>query len=196
MRRPTSADVRNAHIRGRRQRGRSRTPRFPPLPPARRRPIDSIAGLREIERVFRRVVVFTYDNTDRTWRCWFWMTRDYLPRSLPSMSVSLPSLPRHGLELVPSTAPVSSSAGRCSGHTDRDSIVVATSVERGRPLHRISQLARRPLPARLAGVAARGWSARKVKDGKQPEFLAQDLPMATRVLDEGALAGGLRLRSS
>ncbi len=40
---------------------------------------DPIAGLREMQRVARRVVVFTCDTTDRGWRRRFWLTRDYLP---------------------------------------------------------------------------------------------------------------------
>ena len=40
---------------------------------------DPIAGLREMQRVARRVVVFTCETTDRTWRSRFWLTRDYLP---------------------------------------------------------------------------------------------------------------------
>jgi hypothetical protein len=38
-----------------------------------------IAGLREMRRVARRVVVFTCDTSDRSWRERFWLTRDYLP---------------------------------------------------------------------------------------------------------------------
>ena len=40
---------------------------------------DPIAGLLEMRRVGRRVVVFTYDNSDTEWRHRFWLTRDYLP---------------------------------------------------------------------------------------------------------------------
>ena len=40
---------------------------------------DPIAGLREMRRVARRVVVFTYDASDAGWRHRFWLTRDYLP---------------------------------------------------------------------------------------------------------------------
>jgi SAM-dependent methyltransferase len=40
---------------------------------------DPIAGLREMRRVARRVVVFTCDTNDRSWRRRFWLTRDYLP---------------------------------------------------------------------------------------------------------------------
>jgi SAM-dependent methyltransferase len=38
---------------------------------------DPIAGLREMRRVARRVVVFTFDETG--WRHRFWLPRDYLP---------------------------------------------------------------------------------------------------------------------
>jgi SAM-dependent methyltransferase len=39
---------------------------------------DPIAGLREMRRVARRVVVFTHDGSDSERRR-FWLTRDYLP---------------------------------------------------------------------------------------------------------------------
>jgi SAM-dependent methyltransferase len=40
---------------------------------------DPIAGLREMRRVARRVVVFTCDTSETAWRGRFWLTRDYLP---------------------------------------------------------------------------------------------------------------------
>jgi hypothetical protein len=40
---------------------------------------DPIAGMREMRRVARRVVVFTCETTERSWRRRFWLTRDYLP---------------------------------------------------------------------------------------------------------------------
>ncbi len=40
---------------------------------------DPIAGMREMQRVARRVVVFTCDTCDLAWRHKFWLTRDYLP---------------------------------------------------------------------------------------------------------------------
>src|SRR5881394_3758387 len=42
---------------------------------------DPIAGLREMRRVARRVVVFTFDASDFAWRRRFWLTRDYLPEA-------------------------------------------------------------------------------------------------------------------
>jgi SAM-dependent methyltransferase len=40
---------------------------------------DPIAGLREMRRVARRVVVFTHDTSDTGWHRRFWLARDYLP---------------------------------------------------------------------------------------------------------------------
>ncbi|MDI2128413.1 MerR family transcriptional regulator [Yinghuangia seranimata] len=40
---------------------------------------DPIAGLREMRRVARRVVVFTHDDSASGWLHRFWLTRDYLP---------------------------------------------------------------------------------------------------------------------
>ncbi len=40
---------------------------------------DPIAGLREMRRVAKRVVVFTYDASEIGWRERFWLSRDYLP---------------------------------------------------------------------------------------------------------------------
>ncbi|HEY1621103.1 MAG TPA: class I SAM-dependent methyltransferase [Streptosporangiaceae bacterium] len=39
---------------------------------------DPIAGLREMRRVARRVVVFTHDSSEAGWQR-FWLARDYLP---------------------------------------------------------------------------------------------------------------------
>ncbi|OSP44204.1 MerR family transcriptional regulator [Streptomyces sp. 13-12-16] len=40
---------------------------------------DPVAGLREMRRVARRVVVFTYDASTPGWPERFWLTRDHLP---------------------------------------------------------------------------------------------------------------------
>lgn len=45
---------------------------------------DPIAGVREMRRVARRVVVFTCETTDEAWRQRFWLTREYLPEVAPS----------------------------------------------------------------------------------------------------------------
>ena len=52
---------------------------------------DPIAGLREMRRVARRVVVFTYDASDADGRERFWLTRDYLPE-FAGLLIDWPSL--------------------------------------------------------------------------------------------------------
>jgi SAM-dependent methyltransferase len=52
---------------------------------------DPIAGLREMRRVARCVVVFTFDASDTGWRRRFWLTRDYLPE-VADLLVGRPSL--------------------------------------------------------------------------------------------------------
>jgi SAM-dependent methyltransferase len=52
---------------------------------------DPIAGLREMRRVARRMVVFTHDTSDSGWWRRFWLTRDYLPEAA-DLLVGRPSL--------------------------------------------------------------------------------------------------------
>ncbi|MFC5144685.1 MerR family transcriptional regulator [Streptomyces aureoversilis] len=52
---------------------------------------DPVAGLREMRRVARRVVVFTYDASTTGWLQRFWLTRDYLPE-FAELLVGWPSL--------------------------------------------------------------------------------------------------------
>jgi SAM-dependent methyltransferase len=52
---------------------------------------DPIAGLREMRRVARRVVVFTHETNDTGWLRRFWLTRDYLPE-VADLLVGRPSL--------------------------------------------------------------------------------------------------------
>ena len=52
---------------------------------------DPIAGLRELRRVARRVVVFTHDSSEAEWLHRFWLTRDYLPE-VADLLVGKPSL--------------------------------------------------------------------------------------------------------
>jgi SAM-dependent methyltransferase len=52
---------------------------------------DPVAGLREMRRVARRVVVFTHDTTETGWLHRFWLTRDYLPE-FADLLIGRPSL--------------------------------------------------------------------------------------------------------
>src|SRR5450631_4319542 len=66
---------------------------------------DPIAGLREMRRVARRVVVFTYDSSDAGWRRRFWLTRDYLPE-VADFSVGRPSLTEQASAIEARVEPV------------------------------------------------------------------------------------------
>ncbi|MFJ2854552.1 methyltransferase domain-containing protein, partial [Streptomyces rubiginosohelvolus] len=54
---------------------------------------DPIAGLREMRRVARRVVVLTFDTDEPGWQDRFWLTRDYLPE-FATVLAEFPSLSR------------------------------------------------------------------------------------------------------
>jgi SAM-dependent methyltransferase len=66
---------------------------------------DPIAGLREMRRVARRVVVFTHDASDARWRLAFWLTRDYLPE-VADLIVGRPSLAEQARAIGARTEPV------------------------------------------------------------------------------------------
>ncbi|MFE7182141.1 MerR family transcriptional regulator [Streptomyces erythrochromogenes] len=52
---------------------------------------DPMAGLREMRRVARRVVVLTFDTDEPGWQDRFWLTRDYLPE-FAAVLAGFPSL--------------------------------------------------------------------------------------------------------
>jgi DNA-binding transcriptional MerR regulator len=66
---------------------------------------DPIAGLREMRRVARRVVVLTYDASDTGWRQRFWLTRDYLPE-FAGVLTGLPALAEMASSIGARTEPV------------------------------------------------------------------------------------------
>lgn len=66
---------------------------------------DPIAGLREMQRVARRVVVFTHDTSDGGWRLRFWLTRDYLPE-VAGLVAGRPSLTELARVIGARTEPV------------------------------------------------------------------------------------------
>ncbi len=66
---------------------------------------DPIAGLREMRRVARRVVVFTFDSSDTAWRRRFWLTRDYLPE-VADLLIGRPSLTELARAIGARTEPV------------------------------------------------------------------------------------------
>ena len=66
---------------------------------------DPIAGLREMRRVARRVVVFTHETTDTGWHRRFWLTRDYLPE-VAELIAGRPSLTELACSIGARTEPV------------------------------------------------------------------------------------------
>jgi SAM-dependent methyltransferase len=66
---------------------------------------DPIAGLREMRRVARRVVVFTHDSSAAAWLRRFWLTRDYLPE-VADLLVGRPSLTEQARAIGARTEPV------------------------------------------------------------------------------------------
>jgi len=66
---------------------------------------DPIAGLREMRRVARHVVVFTFDDSDTGWRRRFWLTRDYLPE-FADLFAGRPSLAEQARAVGARTEPV------------------------------------------------------------------------------------------
>jgi len=66
---------------------------------------DPIAGLREMRRLARRVVVLTFDASDTGWRRRFWLTRDYLPE-FADLLAGRPSLAEQARAIGARTEPV------------------------------------------------------------------------------------------
>jgi SAM-dependent methyltransferase len=93
---------------------------------------DPLAGLREMQRVARRVVVFTCDTTDSSWRRRFWLTRDYLPE-VPASRVGLATrLARAtGGRMEPVLIPWDCADGFFEAHWRRPEAYLADHVRRG-----------------------------------------------------------------
>ncbi|GAA3111053.1 hypothetical protein GCM10017687_34490 [Streptomyces echinatus] len=67
---------------------------------------DPIAGLREMRRVARRVVVLTFETDEPGWQDRFWLTRDYLPE-FAALLAEFPSLAGIGDAIGVRVKPVS-----------------------------------------------------------------------------------------
>ena len=94
---------------------------------------DPVAGLREMRRVARRVVVFLFDTSDASQ---FWLTRDYLPEvaSLSGFRVlaALPALAAAiGAETAPVTIPWDCADGFYEAYWRRPEAYLDERVRRG-----------------------------------------------------------------
>jgi len=94
---------------------------------------DPVAGLREMRRVARRVVVFTFDREAVGFRS-FWLTRDYLPEILDIVAghPSLTELARAiGGRIEPVLIPWDCSDGFYEAHWRRPEAYLDEDVRRG-----------------------------------------------------------------
>ena len=92
---------------------------------------DPIAGLREMRRVARRVVVFTFDSSDPGQ---FWLTRDYLPE-FAGLHVGRPSLTEQaraiGARMEPVLIPWDCADGFFEAYWRRPEAYLDENVRRG-----------------------------------------------------------------
>lgn len=95
---------------------------------------DPIAGLHEMRRVARRVVVLTHDTDDAAWLNRFWLTRDYLPE-VGGMIAGRPSVDRLagaiGARLEPVPIPWDCVDGFFEAHWRRPEAYLDEQVRRG-----------------------------------------------------------------
>ncbi|MEU4831339.1 class I SAM-dependent methyltransferase [Streptosporangium sp. NPDC023615] len=95
---------------------------------------DPVAGLREMRRVARRVVVFTHDTDDAAWLHRFWLTRDYLPEvadlvaGRPSMTELAGAI---GARTEPVPVPWDCADGFFEAHWRRPESYLDENVRRG-----------------------------------------------------------------
>ena len=93
---------------------------------------DPIAGLREMRRVARRVVVFQFDTSDRSWRRRFWLTRDYLPEVAASRVGLATELARAiGARMEPVLIPWDCADGFFEAYWRRPEAYLDENVRRG-----------------------------------------------------------------
>ena len=93
---------------------------------------DPIAGLLEMQRVARRVVVFTCETTVRSWHRRFWLTRDYLPEITASRVGLATELARAiGARMEPVLIPWDCADGFFEAYWRRPEAYLDENVRRG-----------------------------------------------------------------
>jgi SAM-dependent methyltransferase len=93
---------------------------------------DPLAGVREMQRVARRVVVFTCDTTEEAWRRRFWLTRDYLPEvAASSIGLATELASAIGARMEPVLVPWDCADGFFEAYWRRPEAYLDEDVRRG-----------------------------------------------------------------
>jgi SAM-dependent methyltransferase len=126
---------------------------------------DPVAGLRELRRVARRVVVFTHESSATGWCRRFWLTRDYLPE-VADLLVGRPSLAEQarviGARVEPVLIPWDCADGFFEAYWRRPEAYLDDQVRRGVSVWaRVGPEAeRRAVRALRADLASGRWAER------------------------------------
>lgn len=129
---------------------------------------DPIAGLREMRRVARRVVVFTHDSSLAGWLHRFWLTRDYLPEvadlvaGRPSLTELADSI---GARVEPVLIPWDCADGFFEAYWRRPDAYLDESVRRGVSVWgKVGTVAEQRAVSRLGDDLASGRWAERNRD--------------------------------
>ena len=129
---------------------------------------DPIAGLREMRRVARRVVMFTHDSSGTGWHRRFWLTRDYLPE-VADLVVGRPSLTELarviGARIEPVLIPWDCADGFFEAYWRRPEAYLDENVRRGISVWaRVGPDAEQRAVRSLRDDLASGWWAERNRD--------------------------------
>jgi SAM-dependent methyltransferase len=92
---------------------------------------DAVAGVREMQRVARRVVVFTCETTEDSWRRRFWLTRDYLPEAAFRVGLASEVAGATGARMEPVLVPWDCTDGFFEAYWRRPEAYLDEDVRRG-----------------------------------------------------------------